>query len=145
MALGRGIFIRERKFAPRVERAVRHQTDCFTSTMPIFEFQCKKCHAVTEVFCSSGQFATGTVTCGQCGSRATAKVISRVSVRVAKPAKYSEDFLHRARPFLRRQKQTGEIFAEGKGSDDARTFQLAEQIGERIDRTLATRLPSRQR
>ena len=131
MVLGREIFIREQ--------------GNFRLAMPIFEFRCKKCHAVTEVFCSSGQPATGAVTCEQCGSRATAKVISRVSVRVARPAKYSEDFLHRARPFLRTQKQTGEIFAEGKGSDDARTFQLAEQIGQGIDRALATRLPSRRR
>jgi putative FmdB family regulatory protein len=131
MVLGREIFIREQ--------------GNFRLAMPIFEFRCKKCRAVTEVFCSSGQSATGAVTCGQCGSRATAKVISRVSVRVARPAKYSEDFLHRARPFLRTQKQTGEIFAEGKGSDDARTFQLAEQIGQGIDRALATRLPSRRR
>jgi hypothetical protein len=51
--------------------------------------------------------------------------------------------LHTARPFLRRQKETAEYFAEGKGSEDSRTFELAERIGERIDRTLATRVPSR--
>jgi hypothetical protein len=68
-----------------------------------------------------------------------------VSFKVARPPKYSEDFLHKARPFLRAQKQTAEFFAEGKGSEDAKTFQLAEQIGDRIDRTLATRLPKRKR
>jgi hypothetical protein len=70
-------------------------------------------------------------------------VISPVSFKVAKPTKYGEDFLHTARPFLRRQKETAEYFAEGKGSEDSRTFELAERIGERIDRTLATRVPSR--
>jgi putative FmdB family regulatory protein len=111
--------------------------------MPVFEFKCKKCEAVTEVLCWGAVFAKHGVTCGQCGSKATAKVISRVSFKVAKPAKYSEDFLHKARPFLRRQKETAEYFAEGKGSEDSRTFELAERIGERIDQTLATRVPSR--
>jgi putative FmdB family regulatory protein len=108
--------------------------------MPLFEFRCKKCQAVTEVLCARSDKAG--VTCGQCGSKATAKVISRVSFTVAKPPKYSEEFLHKARPFLRRQKETAEYFAEGTGSEDSRTFELAERIGERIDRTLATRLPS---
>jgi hypothetical protein len=72
-------------------------------------------------------------------------VISKVSFKVAKPAKYSEAFLHKARLFLRAQKETAEYFAEGKGSEDSKTFRLAEQIGERIDRTLATSLPSRKR
>jgi putative FmdB family regulatory protein len=110
--------------------------------MPVFEFRCKECETVTEVFCCGG-FAKHRVTCGQCGSKATAKVISRVSFKVAKPAKYSEEFLHKARPFLRRQKETAEYFVEGKGSEDSRTFELAERIGERIDRTLATRAPTR--
>lgn len=113
--------------------------------MPLFEFQCRKCQAVTEVLFRSVGLQNRFVTCAKCGSDATAKVISRVSFKVAKPAKYSEDFLHKARPFLRAQKQTGEFFADGKGSDDAKTFQLAEQIGDRIDQTLATRLPARKR
>jgi putative FmdB family regulatory protein len=111
--------------------------------MPLFEFRCRKCQAITEVLCRGAGSENHAVTCVECGSGATAKVVSRVSFKVAKPAKYSEDFLHKARPFLRAQKQTAEFFAEGKGSDDAKTFQLAEQIGDRIDRTLAARLPAR--
>jgi putative FmdB family regulatory protein len=113
--------------------------------MPLFEFRCKKCHAVTEVLCRDAGTAKHRVTCGQCGSSAMAKLISRVGFKVAKPAKYGEDFLHKARPFLRAQKETAEYFAEGRGSEDSKTFELAEQIGERIDRTLATRLPLRKR
>lgn len=120
-----------------LEREVAKQT------MPVFEFRCKECEAVTEVLCSGAGFAKRRVTCGQCGSKATAKVISRVSFKVAKSAKYSEEFLHKARPFLRRQKETAEYFAEGKGSEDSRTFDLAERIGEGIDRTLATQVSSR--
>jgi putative FmdB family regulatory protein len=111
--------------------------------MPLFEFRCKKCQAVTEILCSVAESSRYRANCARCGSKATTKVISAVSFTVAKPAKYSEDFLHKARPFLRAQKETGEYFAEGKGSEDSRTFELAEKIGERIDRTLATRMPSR--
>ena len=68
-----------------------------------------------------------------------------VSFKVAKPSKYSEAFLHKARPFLRAQIETAQYFAEGKGSEDAKTFQLAERIGARIDRTLAADLPTRKR
>ena len=122
------------------------QARCFKSTkMPLFEFQCRKCRAVTEVFCRGVGSEHDAVTCGHCGSGATRKVISRVSFKVAKAAKYSEEFLHRARPFLRTQSQTAEFIAEGKGSEDSKTFELAERIGERIDRTLATRLPARKR
>ena len=87
----------------------------------------------------------GAVRCAKCGSRAMSKIISQVSFKVAKAVKYSEEFLHHARPFLRRQRETAEAFAEGKGSEDSRTFALAEKIGERIDRTLGTRLPTRKR
>jgi hypothetical protein len=79
--------------------------------------------------------------CAACGSAATVKVISRVSFKVAKRAKYSEDFLDKAQPFLKTQQQTAEYFADAKGSDDSKTFQLAERIGERIDRTLSTVRP----
>jgi putative FmdB family regulatory protein len=121
----------------RVEREVPKRA------MPVFEFRCKKCQAVTEVLCSGAGSVHHGVTCGQCGSKATAKVISRVSFKVAKPVKYSEEFLHKAQPFLRRQKETAGYFAEGKGSEDSRTFDLAERIGEGIDRTLATQVSSR--
>jgi putative FmdB family regulatory protein len=112
--------------------------------MPLFEFRCKKCHAVTEVLCQGAGSENPAVNCARCGSVAMSKVISKVSFKIAKPAKYSEAFLHKARPFLRARKETAQYFAEGKGSEDAKTFQLAERIGERIDRTLAARLPSRQ-
>jgi putative FmdB family regulatory protein len=112
--------------------------------MPLFEFVCRKCATITEVLVR-GFVDESAVRCVRCGSRATTKVVSRVSFKVAKAAKYNEEFLHKARPFLRTQQQTAELFAEAKGSEDSRTFQLAERIGERIDRTLATRLPARKR
>jgi putative FmdB family regulatory protein len=113
--------------------------------MPLFEFICRKCATVTEVLVRGFADESAAVRCVQCGSRATTKVVSRVSFKVAKAAKYNEEFLHKARPFLRSQRQTAELFADAKGSEDSRTFQLAERIGEGIDRTLATRLPARKR
>ena len=113
--------------------------------MPLFEFVCRKCTATTEVLVRGLRDENEVVACAECGSRATTKVVSRVSFKVAKAAKYNEDFLHKARPFLRNQQQTAELFAEAKGSEDARTYQLAERIGEGIDRTLATCLPPRKR
>ena len=111
--------------------------------MPLFEFACRKCETVTEALVLGAAGERGAVACAQCGSRATTKVLSQVSFKVAKAAKYSEEFLHNARPFLRNQRETAAAFAEGKGSEDARTFKVAERIGARIDRTLATRLPTR--
>ena len=109
--------------------------------MPLFEFACRKCGTVTEALVLGASGERGAIACAQCGSRATTKVLSQVSFKVARAAKYSEEFLHKARPFLRGQRETAQAFADGKGSEDSRTFQIAERIGERIDRTLATRLP----
>jgi putative FmdB family regulatory protein len=103
--------------------------------MPLFEFRCKKCGALTEILRVGSDHHA--VTCAHCGSAAVTKVISRVSFKVASRPKYSEDFLNKAKPFLKAQKETAEYMAEGKGSEDSKTFQLAERIGERIDRTLA--------
>ncbi len=109
--------------------------------MPLFEFLCRNCGTISEVLSLGSAVKRDTVACAQCGSRATTKVLSQVSFKVAKAAKYSEEFLHKARPFLRGQRETAQAFADGKGSEDSRTFRIAERIGERIDRTLATRLP----
>ena len=112
--------------------------------MPLFEFRCKKCQGITEVL-AQGRRCCRHITCAHCGSAATTKLLSPVSFKIARQKKYSEDFLHSARPFLKRQKETAQYFAEGKGSEDSKTFQLAERIGEQIDRTLAARMPTQKR
>jgi putative FmdB family regulatory protein len=111
--------------------------------MPLYEFYCKRCDSVTEALIRRVESYDETVTCAHCGSAATSKLISLVSVKLARRAKYSDEFLDKARPFLKTQRQTAQYFAEGKGSDDSKTFKLAERIGERIDRTLASQLPAR--
>jgi putative FmdB family regulatory protein len=104
--------------------------------MPLYEYRCKKCEAVTEVLRLGSDRRPAA--CANCGSSAMSKVISRVSFKVASRPKYSEDFLNKAKPFLKSQKETAAYMAEGKGSEEAKTFALAEQIGERVDRSLAT-------
>jgi putative FmdB family regulatory protein len=103
--------------------------------MPLFEFRCRKCEAVTEVLRLGSDLPD--VICPSCGSASMIKIISRVSFKLARRNKYSEDFLDKAKPFLKTQKETAQVFAEGKGSEDSKTFQIAERIGEKIDRTLA--------
>lgn len=111
--------------------------------MPLFEFRCRKCRGITEALIRRAESNDETVTCAHCGSAATTKLISLVSFKVARRAKYSDEFLDKAKPFLKTQRETANYFADGKGSEDAKTFKLAEQIGERIDRTLASQLPAR--
>ena len=41
--------------------------------MPVFEFRCKKCQAITEILCWGAGLAKHRATCGQCGSKATVK------------------------------------------------------------------------
>ena len=109
--------------------------------MPLFEYRCRKCGAITEALVGRAESVDETVTCARCGSGAATKMISLVSFQVARRAKYSDEFLDKAKPFLKTQKETARFFAESKGSEDSKTFQLSEQIGQRIDRTLANRLP----
>jgi hypothetical protein len=89
---------------------------------------------LTEVLHVGSDHAS--VACPHCGSARLTKVISRVSFKVATRPKYSEEFLNKAKPFLKSRRETAEYMAEGKGSEDSKTFQLAQRIGERIDRTL---------
>jgi putative FmdB family regulatory protein len=111
--------------------------------MPLFEYRCRKCGGVTEALIRRTDSRSEAVACAHCGSAATTKLISLVSFKLARRTKYSDEFLDKARPFLKTRRETAEYFAEGKGSDDSKTFQLAEQIGEGIDRTLASQLPAR--
>jgi putative FmdB family regulatory protein len=103
--------------------------------MPLFEFRCKKCGALTEVLRLTNDKRAAR--CGECGSAALSKVISPVSFKIASRPKYSDSFLEKAKPFLKARKETAAYMAEAKGSEDAKTFALAERIGQRIDRTLA--------
>ena len=110
--------------------------------MPLFEYRCSKCEGITEALLRRAESNEETVTCAHCGGAAT-KIISLVSFKVARRAMYSDEFLDRAKPFLKTQRATARYFAEGEGSDDSKTFGLAQEIGKRIDRSLASQMPTR--
>ena len=93
--------------------------------MPLYEFRCKKCGTITEALIRHVDSNDETVNCAHCGSAAMSKVISLVRFKVARRAKYSDEFLDKATPFLKTQRETAKYFAEGKGSEDSKTFMLA--------------------
>ena len=103
--------------------------------MPLFEYGCRQCGAVTEVFVR-GHSAPPSSTCERCASSDTVRLVSRFIFRAAHDAKYDETFRERMLPFLKTQPGAREALAEGSGSEEARAFELTEQIGERVDRTL---------
>jgi hypothetical protein len=59
-------------------------------------------------------------------------------------AKYSDEFLGKALPYLQQHKETAADFAAGpQASAEAKIFQWSERLGARIDRTLHSRLPKK--
>ena len=109
--------------------------------MPLFEYRCGKCAAITEALTSalSPWRDRNLRELRQCGGD---EVAFAGELQSRAPAKYSDESLDKAKPFLERQRANAQYFTEGDGSDDSKTFELAEQIGKRIDRTLASQLPT---
>jgi putative FmdB family regulatory protein len=104
--------------------------------MPLYDYHCNECRQVTEVLVHRSADAGKPPRCPHCGSPRMLKLVSIVNFKIATKSAYSDDFMHRALPFLRQQPETAHRFAEGKGSDDARAFQIAEHIGQEIDQRL---------
>lgn len=102
--------------------------------MPLFEYRCNCCQAITEVLTRPGD-GSG-VRCGNCASMDLARLISRFSIRSAGPAKYTEEFREKTLPFLKGQPGAREFLAEGGESEESKAFALTERIGERIDTVL---------
>ena len=107
--------------------------------MPLYDYRCARCRAVTEVFLRLGD-QTSDVTCARCGSTEMARLVSRFSFKPSYRAKYSEDFREKTLPFLKSRPGAREMFAEGGESDEAKAFRLSEQIGERVDQVLEDRV-----
>ncbi len=113
-------------------------------TMPLYEYGCYSCGAISEVLIRPGTAPPDTIACRSCASEDTVRLVSRVNFRIYKKPKYSEEFLDKAMPFLKTQKETAPYFAEGpKASDEAKAFEISERIGERIDRMLQRHLPKK--
>jgi putative FmdB family regulatory protein len=106
--------------------------------MPLFEFRCNACGAVSEVLVLRGDAAGPR--CSACGSPDLARLVSRFSFKAARRAKYSEDFREKQLPFLKSRPGMGEAFAEGSESEEAKAYKLSEQIGVRVDAALESQV-----
>lgn len=104
--------------------------------MPIYEYGCNDCGEIDERLFRMEQEIPSSVSCPSCGSQDTVKLISRVNYKMAKKAKYSDDFIEKTMPSLKHRKETAKYFQEGKGSDEAKAFDISERIGEQIDREI---------
>jgi putative FmdB family regulatory protein len=102
--------------------------------MPLFEYRCHRCQAITEALIPPG--SSSPPTCAQCGSADLERLVSRFSFRAARKPKYSEEFREKTLPFLKSQPGAREFLAEGPGSEEAKSFELSERIGEKIDAAL---------
>ena len=102
--------------------------------MPLFDYRCSACLALTEALVRPGSSAP--VECRQCGSMSTARIFSPFAIKLARAAKYDEKFRERTLPFLKSRPETRQVFAEGGQSDEAKAFALTEKIGARVDTIL---------
>ena len=104
--------------------------------MPLFDYRCGDCSALTEVFRRGSGVQPALVRCARCGSGNTARAVSGFSFRAPRRPKYSEEFREQAAPFLMSRPGAQEYFAEGSGSPEAKLHALTERIGERVDSVL---------
>ena len=109
--------------------------------MPIYEFECKRCSHVSEIYCRRHDSAPARPACKACGSLDTKKLVSRCNHKVPVKGRYSEDFVERSMPFLKSRKKLGKMFqSDSKESEEARAMKLSEEIGKGIDRALIRRM-----
>ena len=113
--------------------------------MPLIDYNCEDCDEVTERLIRDRNAIPEAVTCQHCGSENTTKVISRVNFKMHKASMYSEDFMEKALPSMKHGKDTSDVFQQDgdKRSDEAKMFELSEQVGKTIDRTLQKRFPKK--
>lgn len=102
--------------------------------MPLFDYVCRTCGSRTEALVRG--VARDSVTCPRCGSQETERLISAFILKVARQAKYTEEFRERTLPFLKSQPGVGSYFASGGESEEAKAYKLTEQIGTKVDTAL---------
>ncbi|HWP60216.1 MAG TPA: FmdB family zinc ribbon protein [Candidatus Acidoferrales bacterium] len=105
--------------------------------MPLYDYRCEECHAVSEILVRLADLQSPP-SCPGCGSTRMVRLISPVNFKVARRPAYSEEFIGKSLPFLKRQPETARYLAEGEGSEEARAVHVAERIGREIDRQLET-------
>ena len=114
--------------------------------MPIYEFECKRCSHVSEIYCRRHAGAPAHPPCKACGSHDTEKLVSRCNHKVSVKGRYSEDFVERSMPFLKSRRELGGMFqSESRESEEAKAMRLSEKIGKGIDRALMRRISKTKR
>ena len=109
--------------------------------MPIYEFECKGCSHVSEIYCRRHAGAPARPPCKACGSHDTKKLVSRCNHKVSVRGRYSEDFVERSMPFLKSRRELGGMFqSDSRESEEAKAMRISERIGKEIDGALIRRL-----
>ncbi len=112
--------------------------------MPLIEYGCYDCRKISESLVRDRYNIPESAKCEHCEGENTVRLISQVNYKMQKKAKYDDDFLGKAMPAMMKKKETAEYFAEGpKASDEAKMFEMGEQIGERIDRMIESSFPKK--
>jgi len=112
--------------------------------MPLIEYGCYDCKKISESLIRDRNAIPGSAKCEHCSSTNTIRLISKVNYKIQKKAKYDDDFLGKAMPAMMKKKETAEYFAEGpRASDEAKMFEMGEQIGTRIDRMIESSFPKK--
>ena len=109
--------------------------------MPLVDYGCYDCGEVTERLIKDRYQIPDTVSCSHCSASNTIKLAPLVNFKMHKQAKYGEEFMEKAMPALKSKKELAPHFAEGKGSEEGKMFQMSEAIGERIDGVLQKNFP----
>jgi putative FmdB family regulatory protein len=103
--------------------------------VPLFDYSCRRCAALTEVLLRSGAI-DAPVVCSHCGSNETVRAVSRFSFKSRRRDMYSEGFREKAAPFLKSRPGAAGLFAQGGESEEAKVYRLTEQIGRQVDGVL---------
>ena len=114
--------------------------------MPIYEFECRRCSHVSEIYFRRHDRVPARPPCKACGSHDTQKLVSRCNHKVSVKGRYSEDFVERSIPFLKSRRELGGMLqADSRESEEAKAMRLSEKIGKGIDRALIRRISKTKR
>ena len=111
--------------------------------MPLIEYGCYTCENISESLIRDRNAIPKSIKREHCNSDDTVRLVSRVNYKLHKKAKYDDDFLGKAMPGMMKKKETAHKFAEGRGSDESKMFEMSEGIGEQIDHMIHRSLPKR--
>ena len=87
--------------------------------MPIYEYGCRQCAGLTNHFTRKHEIPDS-VTCDNCGSGDTWKLLPLSNRRFPTKHEYSEDFVEKSMPFLKSRKELKGMFEKETGESETR-------------------------